>query len=83
MISFAGLLLTGCTSLIDPPTAGSGAAVFVEGEIVQQTGSRLSRVVKKGHPAGISRDMPGGIIGSGMLAKEQNDINSEGPLRGR
>ncbi|MBI5768490.1 MAG: hypothetical protein HZA93_11890 [Verrucomicrobia bacterium] len=77
----AGLFAGGCATT-NPPTNGTSAAV-VEGEAVYPTGSRISRVVKKGDAAGIAKDMPGGSTGTNNLEREANDFRPQAPITGR
>jgi hypothetical protein len=81
VFTLAGLLISGCATTNQP--ANGPAATIVEGETVYPTGSRISRVVKKGDAAGVAGDMPGGSTGTRNLEKEANDFRAQAPITGR
>jgi hypothetical protein len=81
MLSAACLLSSGCASTRQS-NAPDPQGVIVECEVVHPTGSRLSKVVPKGNPAGIAKDMPGTVTGTRGIERDQNDILPQGPMGG-
>jgi len=75
IITISAAIAAGCVTSANRGTAP--AAVYVEGEMAQQTGSRISHVVRKGGPAGIAEDRPGMVSGTGRIEHEQNDMLSQ------
>ncbi len=75
IISLSASIAAGCAQ--SAHQRYSPTAVYVEGEVVQQTGSRISHVVRKGGPAGIAEDRPGMVSGTGRIEHEQNDMLSQ------
>ena len=67
--------VAGCATSADRGPEPTG--IVVEGEVVQQTGSRISHIVRKDGPAGIAADRPGMVSGSGRIQSEQNDFRSQ------
>ena len=82
LVTLAGLLAGGCATT-NPPANGATAGATVEGEAAYPTGSRISHVVRKGAPAGVAKDMPGGSTGTTNIEREQNDFRPQFPITGR
>lgn len=78
-----GFVGGGCAAVRRSAESRSGAEeyrIIVPGELVRPTGSRISRVVPKNGPAGVARDMPGFISGSGYIGREQADMMPQKPM---
>lgn len=74
------VLAAGCATDPSKHAQTPADAVYVEGETVTPTGSRISHTVRKGQPAGVAGGMAGGVVGGGTIAHEQNDVNAAGQL---
>ncbi len=82
-VGIAALLAGGCATANQRAHGTAAATETVEGEAAYPTGSRISHVVRKGAPAGIAKDMPGGVTSSRNIEREQNDFQPQMPVGGR